>query len=136
MKDSATGTTRDTRAAAIAVASALVLTAVTAVTTYSITKRSEESKQTAIISRQYQREKILKEKTAAARKIAQTEPESGTLLEDVKVDKVLLCGSILPRDFPWSRLLEAGQIGSVRNEYGVRDTWVRLVAWFVRGVTR
>jgi Phosphofructokinase len=81
--------TRDSTAA-IALGSALVLTAVTAFTTYHFTKRSEEKKQTAIIFRQYQREKMLKEKTAAARLLAQTEPTSGTLLEDVKVDRVYL----------------------------------------------
>lgn len=82
--------TRDSTAA-IAFGSALILTAVTAFTTYTLTKRAEESKHKAIIYRQYQREKMLKEKTAAARKLALTaEPESGTLLEDVRVEKVYL----------------------------------------------
>jgi 6-phosphofructokinase 1 len=62
---------------------------VTAVTSYSLTKRNEEKKQRAIVARQYQREKLLKEKTAAAR-LKNHEPQSGKLLEDVKLDKVYL----------------------------------------------
>jgi len=70
---------------------ALVLSAVaaTAVTTYTLTKRNEEAKQKAILNRQYQREQMLKQKTAEARKKTDA-PPSGTLLDDVKVDKVYL----------------------------------------------
>jgi serine/threonine protein kinase len=46
-------------------------------------------------------------------------------------DKVLLCGSILPRSFPWERLIERGQVQAVRNEYGRHDVWTRAVGWFV-----
>ncbi len=48
---------------------------------------------------------------------------------NIKLDKVILCGSILPNDFPWHEIIERGQVGSVRNEYGVKDIWVRLVRW-------
>ena len=51
----------------------------------------------------------------------------------IRFNKVILCGSILPRDFPWDKLIERGQVQAVRNEYGVRDPWVRWVGWFVRG---
>jgi hypothetical protein len=51
----------------------------------------------------------------------------------IRFDKVILCGSILPPDFPWDRLIDRGQVQAVRNEYGVRDPWVRWVRWFVRG---
>lgn len=51
----------------------------------------------------------------------------------IRFNKVLLCGSILPRDFPWKALIGRGQVQAVRNEYGVRDVWARIVAWFVRG---
>ena len=51
----------------------------------------------------------------------------------IRFNKVILCGSILPRDFPWDKLIERGQVQAVRNEYGVRDPWVRRVRWFVRG---
>jgi Effector-associated domain 1/Carboxypeptidase regulatory-like domain len=51
----------------------------------------------------------------------------------VRFNKVILCGSILPRDFPWDKLIERGQVQAVRNEYGVRDPWVKRVSCFVRG---
>jgi hypothetical protein len=51
----------------------------------------------------------------------------------LRFDKVILCGSILPRDFPWDELLERGQVQAVRNEYGTEDTPTRVVRWFVAG---
>ena len=51
----------------------------------------------------------------------------------LRFDKVLLCGSILPRGFPWDRLIERGQVQSVRNEFGRHDIWTKAVAWFVSG---
>lgn len=51
----------------------------------------------------------------------------------IKFDKVILCGSILPKDFPWGQLIDRGQVQSVRNEYGVRDPWAKRVQCFVRG---
>lgn len=49
----------------------------------------------------------------------------------LKFDKIILCGSILPVDFPWDKLIERGQVASVRNEYGVQDFWVKRVRLFV-----
>jgi hypothetical protein len=49
----------------------------------------------------------------------------------LRFDKIILCGSILPVDFPWDKLIERGQVQSVRNEHGVKDIWVRLVGWVV-----
>ena len=51
----------------------------------------------------------------------------------IRFNKVILCGSILPREFPWDKLIERGQVQAVRNEYGVRDPWVKRVSCFVRG---
>ncbi len=51
----------------------------------------------------------------------------------IRFNKVILCGSILPPDFPWDKLIERGQIQALRNEYGVRDPWVKRVCYFVRG---
>jgi hypothetical protein len=52
--------------------------------------------------------------------------------EDIKFDKLILAGSILPRDFDWSILLARDQVAMVRNECGQRDPWPgwagRLVA--------
>jgi serine/threonine-protein kinase len=49
----------------------------------------------------------------------------------LRFNKVILCGSILPRDFPWDGLIKRGQVQAVRNEYGVEDVWVRWVARFI-----
>ena len=51
----------------------------------------------------------------------------------LRFNKVLLCGSILPRSFPWEALIARGQVQAVRNEYGARDGWTRRVQWFVPG---
>ncbi|HTQ80125.1 MAG TPA: serine/threonine-protein kinase, partial [Thermoanaerobaculia bacterium] len=45
----------------------------------------------------------------------------------LRFNRVILCGSILPIDFPWATLLDSGQIQTVRNEYGARDFWTGLV---------
>ena len=49
----------------------------------------------------------------------------------LRFDKVILCGSILPCDFPWGGLIDRGQVQGVRNEYGVRDIWAEHVGWFI-----
>ena len=51
----------------------------------------------------------------------------------LRFNKVLLCGSILPPTFPWEEIIARGQVQAVRNEYGARDAWTRMVQWFVPG---
>src|SRR6267154_1207634 len=53
--------------------------------------------------------------------------------EDVRFDKVLLTGSILPTDFDWASLFARDQVGSVRNECGACDQWPKWAKIFVRG---
>lgn len=50
---------------------------------------------------------------------------------DVKFDKVILCGSILPEDFDWDTIVLRGQINFLRNEYGVYDFWGKVVGFIV-----
>ncbi len=52
---------------------------------------------------------------------------------NLRFDKVLLCGSILPQNFPWLQLIERGQVQALRNEYGREDIWTQAVGWFVAG---
>jgi serine/threonine-protein kinase len=54
----------------------------------------------------------------------------------LRLNRVLLCGSILPAEFPWDVLLERGQVQAVRNEYGSEDIWTELVDWFIPGTGR
>lgn len=53
--------------------------------------------------------------------------------EDIRFDKILLCGSILPRDFNWAKLLARDQVGLVRNEVGHRDPWPGWASRLVPG---
>ena len=50
---------------------------------------------------------------------------------DIRFDKIILCGSILPDDFDWGTLLARDQVDCVRNEYGSMDIWARLVRRFI-----
>lgn len=51
--------------------------------------------------------------------------------EYMRYDKMILCGSILPRDFDWRLLLTRDQVNIVRNEYGLRDVWTKTAPWLV-----
>jgi serine/threonine protein kinase len=51
----------------------------------------------------------------------------------LRFNKVILCGSILPRAFPWAAVLARGQVQAIRNEFGAEDTWTRVVDLFVPG---
>jgi pimeloyl-ACP methyl ester carboxylesterase len=51
--------------------------------------------------------------------------------EDIRVDKVILCGSILPKDFDWATLIAREQVNFVKNEYGVNDFWAKVVQRFI-----
>ncbi len=50
---------------------------------------------------------------------------------EIKFDRMILCGSILPTDFPWDNLAKNGQVNAVLNQYGGQDFWAGLVVWFV-----
>jgi serine/threonine-protein kinase len=51
----------------------------------------------------------------------------------LRFERVLLCGSILPVDFPWDEIIARGQVRHVRNEYGSHDLATRIVGWFIPG---
>ena len=53
--------------------------------------------------------------------------------EDIRFDKIILCGSILKRDFNWARLFAREQVALVRNECGLKDPWPRWAARLVPG---
>jgi hypothetical protein len=73
----------------VAILTTTFAVAATATATYAATKRWEEDKQKARLWKQYQREKMLREKTAAAREGIDA-PPSGKLITDIFVDKVYL----------------------------------------------
>lgn len=51
----------------------------------------------------------------------------------IRFNRVILCGSILPTNFPWDKILARGQVQCVRNEYSPRDFWAKIVRFLVRG---
>jgi serine/threonine-protein kinase len=54
----------------------------------------------------------------------------------LRFNKVILCGSILPEEFPWEVLIDRGQVQAVRNEFGSRDFWSHVAPWMVPGTGR
>jgi len=46
---------------------------------------------------------------------------------DLKFDRLILCGSVVPEDYPWTRISEQVRHRIV-NECGVKDVWPRLAA--------
>lgn len=52
---------------------------------------------------------------------------------DIAVDKVILCGSLLPLDFPWRELIDSGRVGEVCNIVGGQDRWPRICSYVIPG---
>jgi pimeloyl-ACP methyl ester carboxylesterase len=50
---------------------------------------------------------------------------------EILVDRFVLCGAIVRRQFPWQMLARRGQVGLVLNQFGGRDFWARIVEWVV-----
>lgn len=53
--------------------------------------------------------------------------------KDIRFNKIILVGSILPRSFPWKALMDRGQVQAIRNEFGIDDHWTQVSSWFVLG---
>ena len=56
-----------------------------------------------------------------------------TRFKDIRVDSVILCGSILPRDFPWDTLIANGQVQRVLHDIGRDDKWAKICSFVVPG---
>jgi len=52
---------------------------------------------------------------------------------EIKFDKIIFCGCILPPDFDWHTLFVRDQVARVRNECGGKDIWAASAKYFVRG---
>jgi TIR domain len=57
--------------------------------------------------------------------------EAMRIYPEVCFNQVILCGSIVRRDFPWSKLIDANRVRRVLNDCGQRDFWAGIVAWAV-----
>lgn len=49
----------------------------------------------------------------------------------IKVDQLILCGSIVRRDYPWDQVLSRQQVARVLNDFGQQDIWAKVVGLFV-----
>lgn len=56
-----------------------------------------------------------------------------TDVQAVRFRRVYLAGSVLPADYPWTRLLDTGRIEAIRSDRGRRDMPVALLAQGLRG---
>lgn len=57
--------------------------------------------------------------------------------EQIRLDSVILCGSIVDPKFDWKRLYDRGQFNTLRNESGGKDLWAGLVKrlrWIISDV--
>jgi pimeloyl-ACP methyl ester carboxylesterase len=50
---------------------------------------------------------------------------------EMKFDRVILCGAIVRRGYPWDEIAARGQVRAVLNQYGGNDIWARVVEWGV-----
>lgn len=54
------------------------------------------------------------------------------LYEGIVFDRIILCGSILRTEYPWSEVISSGARASqVLNDYGGKDIWASIVGWAV-----
>ena len=117
--------TRDTSLLPVLIGTALLSVVATAVATHSWTKRRETMKYQAIANRQYEREKMLKEKTAIARK-QNNEPPAGSLVGDVIIDKVFLWECVdLRKRFPSALTSNAMNIAQTATRPTLRSPLLR-----------
>lgn len=50
---------------------------------------------------------------------------------EVQINKFIVCGSIIERDFNWSLLFARDQVNEVLNDCGLKDIWVQLAPLLV-----
>jgi hypothetical protein len=58
--------------------------------------------------------------------------EAMRIYPGVRFDRVILCGSIVREDYPWSTVMDGGSATAIMNDYGGTDFWAGVVAWAVR----
>lgn len=57
------------------------------------------------------------------------------LLEEneIEIDNLILCGSIVKRDFPWSAAFESKSVTRVLNDAGCNDVWAGIAHHWING---
>jgi formylglycine-generating enzyme required for sulfatase activity len=51
---------------------------------------------------------------------------------DIKFDRIILCGAIVARSYPWRVYIQSGNVRAVLNQYGGNDFWARVVEWVIQ----
>jgi pimeloyl-ACP methyl ester carboxylesterase len=49
----------------------------------------------------------------------------------IKFDRIILCGSIVRRDFDWDAVRKRGQFDRLLNDFGGKDIWARVAEWVI-----
>jgi hypothetical protein len=49
----------------------------------------------------------------------------------IQFDRLIFCGAIVRRDYPWTQTIDHGLVHRVLNDFGRLDFWARVVAWVV-----
>ena len=57
--------------------------------------------------------------------------EALRIYPEIAFDQIILCGSIVRRDYPWSDMVAQGRVRRVLNDFGHQDFWAKVVAWTV-----
>ncbi len=50
---------------------------------------------------------------------------------EVRFDRIIFCGAIVRKDYPWSKQVQTDCVSRVLNDYGRLDRWARIVQWVV-----
>lgn len=50
---------------------------------------------------------------------------------EIKFDRIIFCGAIVARSYPWQTCIQSGNARAVLNQYGGNDFWARVVEWVV-----
>lgn len=53
------------------------------------------------------------------------------IYKEIRFERIIFCGAIVRREYPWNDILNRGQYMFVLHDFGRRDTWARLVEWVV-----
>ena len=50
--------------------------------------------------------------------------------QPVKFDRVIFCGAIVQREYPWNHMFDNGQVRAILNDFGRMDFWAGIVSWW------
>ena len=125
--------TRDLPLIPVLVGTTLLSIVTTAWATHVWTKRREDMKYQAIANRQYEREKMLKHKISLVRQ-QDNEPPAGTLLSEVRIDKVFLWECVdLRKRFPPALIPNAMKLTRQSSVSKIRSPLLRRASSSIDG---